>query len=171
VAAVGVLVVTATILSLVRRRAPVELGRTFRRAPWQLVPFVLSMFVLILALTTQGVTDKIGRAIGTRLAVWKYGFLSLLSANLINNIPMSVLFCPIIGTLPAGDRLGAIYATIVGSNLGAFLTPIGALAGIMWLSMLKKHEVKMGFLDFVKYGAAVAFPALGAALAVLSVVL
>ena len=170
VSAVGVLIVAVSILSLVRKRAPVELLKTFRRAPWQLVPFVLSMFVLILALTEQGVTDKIGHLIGTRFALWKYGVLSMLSANVINNIPMSVFFCPIVGTLPAGERAGAMYATVIGSNLGAFLTPIGALAGIMWLSMLKRHEVKLRFGEFIKYGAIVGFPALAAALGVLQLV-
>ncbi|MBO4472391.1 MAG: hypothetical protein J5765_01145 [Clostridia bacterium] len=171
VSAVGALFVAVLILALIRRRAPSALGRTMKRAPWQLVPFVLAMFTLILALTTQGVTDKIAELIGTRLTVWKYGFLSFLSANAINNIPMTVLYSPIVATLPEGVRLGAAYATVIGSNIGAYLTPIGALAGIMWISMLKRHDVKMGYFDFVKYGAAVSLPALAAALAVLLLVL
>ena len=28
-----------------------------------------------------------------------------------------------------------VYATVIGSNIGAFLTPIGALAGIMWIKI------------------------------------
>ena len=167
VCAVGVLFLAAIVLSFVRRKPPVELGRTLKRAPWQLVPFVLSMFTLVLALTQNGVTDAIGKAIGTRFTVFRFGVLSFLSANVINNIPMSVLFCPIVGTLPQSATMKGVYATIVGSNLGAFLTPIGALAGIMWMSLLKKHEVKMRFVDFVKYGAIVAIPSLCTALGVL----
>ena len=165
--AVGVLFLLVAILSLKRRRAPKELGRTLRRAPWQLVPFVLSMFTLILALTENGVTERLGVALGTSQTVWKYGFLSFLSANVINNIPMSVFFCPIVGYLPTEELMRGVYATVVGSNLGAFLTPIGALAGIMWMSLLKRHEVKMSYLEFIKYGAAVSLPALAAALGVL----
>ena len=171
VSAVGVLFLVILALSLKRRRRPDELGRTLKRAPWQLVPFVLSMFVMILALTENGVTDKIGAALGSSMAVWKYGGLSFLSANLINNIPMSVLFCPIVGCLPEGELMRGVYATIVGSNLGAFLTPIGALAGIMWMSLLKRHDVKMRYVDFVKYGASVAIPSLTANLAILSLLL
>ena len=167
VCAVGVLFLAAIVLSFVRRKPPVELGRTLKRAPWQLVPFVLSMFTLVLALTQNGVTDAIGKAIGTRFTVFRFGVLSFLSANVINNIPMSVLFCPIVGTLPQSATMKGVYATIVGSNLGAFLTPIGALAGIMWMSLLKKHEVKMRFVDFVKYGSVVAIPSLCTALGVL----
>lgn len=171
VSAVGVLFLSVLAISLKRRRRPDELGKTLKRAPWQLVPFVLSMFVLILSLQENGVTEKIGLALGAGQTVWKYGTLSFLSANAINNIPMSVLFCPIVGTLPPPELMRGVYATVVGSNLGAFLTPIGALAGIMWMALLKRNGVKMRYLDFVKYGAAVALPSLAANLAALFAVL
>ena len=169
--AVGVLILAVLILAAIRRRAPSVLAKTFRRAPWQLVPFVLSMFVLILGLFENGVTDRIGTALGSQAALWKYGALSFLTANVVNNIPMSVLFCPIISVLPEEATLRAVYATVVGSNLGAFLTPIGALAGIMWMSLLKRYDVQMRYRDFVKYGVVLSLPALAAALAVLQGVL
>ena len=80
---------------------------------------------------------------------------------------MSVLFCPIIAPLSGVAQMQAVYGAIVGSNLGAFLTPIGALAGIMWMSMLKKHGVKFSYLSFVKYCALVAVIALVTCLGVL----
>ena len=142
-----------------------------RRAPWQLIPFVLSMFVMILALQEHGVTQKINALLGSENVILKYGVTSFLSANLINNIPMSVLFCPIMQSLTGASLTGAIYATIVGSNLGALLTPIGALAGIMWTSMLKKHEVKLSYLNFIKYGVLISIPSLAANLAMLALIL
>ena len=93
---------------------------------------------------------KINELLGKENVILKYGITSFLSANLINNIPMSVLFCPIIEGLTGSALTGAVYATIIGSNLGALLTPIGALAGIMWSSMLKKHEVKYSYTSFIK---------------------
>ena len=64
---------------------------------------------------------------------------------------MSVLFASIL-TDVNNHQLLAIYATIIGSNIGAYLTPIGALAGIMWMSLLKKYDIKFTFFDFMKYG-------------------
>ncbi len=142
-----------------------------KRAPWQLIPFVLSMFVMILALKEHGVTEKINALLGTEHVILKYGITSFLSANVINNIPMSVLFCPIMETLTGTVLNGAVYATIVGSNLGALLTPIGALAGIMWTSMLKKYDVKLSYLNFIKYGVLVSIPSLAVNLALLIVIL
>ena len=149
---------------------PRELKSCLRREPWQLVPFVLSMFVMIAALSEAGATDAIAALLGDGHTVLSYGTVSFLSANLVNNIPMSVLFERVI---PMGEAFSeaAVYATVIGSNLGAFLTPIGALAGIMFSSLLAKQGVRFGYLDFLKLGVTVAIPTLCAALFGLSLVL
>lgn len=155
------------LVCLIKKKAPLELARSLKRAPWQLIPFVLSMFVMILALENCGVTGIFADALGEGLTVFKYGLASFFSANVINNIPMSVLFCSIIENIPEYLREPAVYASVIGSNLGAFLTPIGALAGIMWTMILKKQGVRYTFGDFMKYGFAVSVPSILAALTVL----
>lgn len=77
---------------------------------------------------------------------------------------MSVLFSSIISNLPRSVATGALYATVIGSNLGACLTPVGALAGIMWSNILKKHGLEFSYVSFVKVGVIVALPTLLAAL-------
>lgn len=163
------LFIVYSLSSLIRKQPPRALLGCIKRAPWQLIPFLLSMFVMTEALGQQGITAKIGQFLGTDSEVWKYGALSFLSSNLINNIPMSVLFASMIGASNAGT--GAIFATIIGSNLGAFFTPIGALAGLMFSSILGEHDVKFGYRDFLKLGFTVAIPALAAALGALCLVL
>ena len=152
------------VIALVRKEAPVHTAASLKRAPWELIPFILSMFVVVDALRTNGVTDQLYQLLNTASPVWSYGVTSFLAANLINNIPMSVLYSSI---LSGGAANAAVYATVVGSNLGACLSPIGALAGIMWSSILKKHDLKFGYLDFLKIGITIAVPALIAALAML----
>ena len=158
------------LFALIRRFSKAHdhrLEKSLVRLPWQLIPFVLSMFVIVVCLQTQGVTEKIGELLGDRYVVFSYGAASYLSANVINNIPMSMLFSALPSSLPTNEYLRAIYASVVGSNLGAFLTPIGALAGIMFTELTAKYEVKFGFKEFVKYGVAVSLPTLAAALTVL----
>ena len=152
------------IISLVRKEAPVHTVASLKRAPWELIPFILSMFVVVESLHTNGVTEGLYHLLDTSAPVWSYGVTSFFAANLINNIPMSVLYSSI---LSGGATKAAVYATVVGSNLGACLSPIGALAGIMWSSILKKHDLKFGYFDFLKIGIAIAIPALIAALAML----
>ncbi len=167
--AMGSLFVFALVFALARREKPTELLHCLKRAPYALVPFVLSMFVMIVVLEQKGVTAAIGNFLGGDNAIWKYGPLSFLCANLINNIPMSVLFSSVLSG--AGANLGALFATVIGSNVGAFLTPIGALAGIMWSGILNEHGLKFGYLDFLKMGVTVAIPALFVALGGLALVL
>ena len=161
-AAVVSLFIISSVTALARRSKPTELIGCVKRIPYELIPFILSMFVLIVILDQKGVTEQIGAFFGTEQPVLVYGVSSFFAANVLNNIPMSVLYSSVIAGANAG--LPAVFATIIGSNLGAYFTPVGALAGIMWSSILTRHGLKFGYKDFLKIGVTVALPALFAAL-------
>jgi arsenical pump membrane protein len=44
-----------------------------------------------------------------------------------------------------------MYASVIGSNLGVLLTPLGALAGLMWMNILKNAEVELNFFSYIKH--------------------
>ena len=125
------------------------------------------MFIIVLSLKHTGVTTILTDLLSHGNHVFVYGIISTLMCNFINNIPISVLFSEIVESGIESE----LYATIIGTNIGAFLTPIGALAGIMWLSLLKQNKVKFSFMSFTKYGAMLAIPTLLAALIALSFVI
>ena len=166
------LTAVSAIYAAVKKHGKKEILGAYKRLPYELVPFVLSMFVIVLALNYTGATEELAKVLSVGNPIWTVGSASFLAANVINNIPMSVLFSSVLSS-PAfvGSGLGGVYAAIIGSNLGAFLTPVGALAGIMWLSLLKRSEVKISFGKFIFIGGAVAIPSLIAALAGLCIVL
>ncbi len=130
------------------------LGNVYKRLPYNLIFFVLAMYTIVLSLEYNDVTVKIAEGV-SRIATTKYsqalvyGSSSIVFDNLINNIPMSILFSSIV---QLNFSQVALYAVIIGSNIGAYLTPVGALAGIMWMSILKKQEINYSFVQFVKYG-------------------
>ena len=80
---------------------------------------------------------------------------SAISSNFLNNIPMTVAYVPISASVSQAHLLAAVLATTIGSNLGANITPIGALAGIMWMSILREKEVRVTFTEFMRYGLTV----------------
>ena len=125
------------------------------------------MFVLVCGLEKSGVTLSLSKLLTTNTPFDGiiYGFTSSLTANLLNNIPMSVLFSSIL----SGGNAYALYGAVIGSNIGAFITPVGALAGIMWNRILGDYEIKLPFYKFVLYGLAVALPSL--ALSCLSLII
>ena len=158
----GALYVLASIMQLLRRRGLRLIGNSILRAPFDVIPFVLSMFVLVLALEKVEATALLARLLSGEGGIFRSGIASFLAANLLNNIPMSVLFSAVLSA--GGASKGALLAAVVGSNLGAFLTPMGALAGIMWIAMLREHGVALSFKKFTLIGAAISVPALLAAL-------
>ena len=135
--------------------------KTYKRLPYNLIPFILSMFVLVFALKENGVISYFqsfldSMSINKYAEAFTYTISSVLFDNLINNIPMAVLFSSIL----EGKSEVALFSTIIGSNIGAYLTPIGALAGIMWMSILKKYGLDFSFLSFMKYGSIICLIAL-----------
>ena len=160
------LIITTSIYLLIKKEKFNILKGTLKRAPYSLIPFVLSMFVIVLALNDTGITTKISNLFNTMNPIYSFGFGGALTANLINNIPMSVLFANMTFTSNA-----SIYASIIASNIAAYITPVGALAGIMWMSLLKTYEVNFSFKNFVCYGITIGIPTLIIALLTLSLII
>lgn len=154
------LYIVSSIYILIKKKDFKILLTCIKRLPWTLVPFVLSMFLLVLGMEKLHVPEWIAKVLGEKHCVFTYGITSFLSANIINNIPMSVLFSSVTKNLSEANRLRGVYASIVGSNIGAFFTPLGALAGIMWKGILKKHDVEFKISTYIKYGALISIPTL-----------
>jgi len=144
------LTIFTAVYSLVKDKNLSRVINAVKKAPFELIPFVLSMFVIVLALKNCGFTDIIA---GTLIKNNKwdsvvFGYICAISSNLLNNIPMSVLFEKII----SNSSVYALYGAVVGSNIGAFITPVGALAGIMWTKILVNYDVNLSFRKFTFYG-------------------
>ena len=166
----GVLLVYFVITRIVRKNLKNSTYVIGKSLPWTLIPFVISMFIIVISLQKQGVSGELAKLFGHTNTIWTYGPSSFVFANLINNIPMSIFYSKL-PTFNGVEYYHAIYASIVGSNIGAFLTPIGALAGIMFTGLLKDHQVKLSFKDFSKYGIIIALPTCAVALAMLMIML
>ena len=167
----GALLLISLFVRLFTKKNWNYLKDSLARLPYQLIPFILSMFVIVVALSYQGISDYISSFLNKGPSIWIYGFSSFISANIINNIPMSILFSNLVNGLTGKAYLEGVYASIIGSNIGAIFTPIGALAGIMFSSLLNKHDIKFSFLSFIKYGFIISIPTLAISLLFLMIVL
>ena len=138
------------VYSIVKKKN--EVGLIYKKLPYSLVPFILSMFVIIMAEDGTGLfgwfANLLNNIENPIVEGWAYLVSSTLACNFVNNIPMSLMFSRILD-----GNLVSVFSVIIGSNLGALLTPIGALAGIMWMSILKHKGVHFSFGEFMKYGA------------------
>ncbi len=136
--------------------------QVIKRMPWALLPFVVGMFTLVEILYLEGWIDvfaenisSIQNSVGLLGAILFMTFLSSLACNIMNNQPMTILFTRIL--LASNFNTTAleyanVYALIMGSNFGSNLTLIGALAGIMWMTIAKKKDVKISYRTFAYNG-------------------
>ena len=157
------------IYDLVIQKSVRPVMQSVKKAPYELIPFVLSMFVIVLALSECGFTSLAANCLssGKKIDGATFSFLSALTSNALNNIPAAVLF----EKITAGGNLAAVYGAVIGSNVGAYITPVGALAGIMWTNILGEYRVKMNFIKFTSVGLAAAIPTLLVASLMLLIVL
>ena len=144
----------------VKEKSIKRIVKVFSGAPYELIPFVLSMFIIVSSLSYCGFTEKLSSLLLTanKTDAISFGFLSAVASNFLNNIPMSVLFERIV----AGDSAAALFGSVMGSNIGAFITPVGALAGIMWSKILSDYGVKFPFWKFCLLGVIIALPTISA---------
>ena len=138
-----------------QKRSLTPVSQAIKRMPFEIIPFIIGMFVIVLALGVSGATAVISNLISSDKTVFSFGMLSLASANILNNIPMSVLFSEILAICSTEAQ---IYSVIIASNLGAIITPVGALAGIMWSNLLRQNRVHISVGKFILYGIMIGIP-------------
>lgn len=155
----GILLIFLTIYCIFNKDKRYILKESIFRLPFNLIPLLLSMFVIVLTLHQYDITTYIFNLLNTSQPILTFGLSSFVFANLTNNIPMSILYVDIIKNF-TNISPQAIYSSIISSNIAAYFTPIGALAGILWMSILRKNDVEFSFLKFSIYGSIIAIPTL-----------
>lgn len=130
------------------------------RISWNVVVFVVCLFIVVKSLDVSGVNNKIGEIFfstmsdSTFIAVYSVSFLSAIMCNLVNNIPMTAMMLSIIqqAGLPQAMNTAMGYSLVIGSNLGANFTTFGALAGILWLESARRYGWNTTITDLLKIG-------------------
>lgn len=134
-----------------------------RETPWQIVWFSIGLYVVVYGLKNAGLTDELATILGflaqksEPFAVIATGFIAAFLSAIMNNLP-TIMIMDI--ALKDVGTSSMIYANIIGCNLGPKMTPFGSLATLLWLYVLEKKGVKIGFLEYSKFGFVVTLPVL-----------
>ncbi len=172
VAAVG----AATLLAVAARGRVVDVRKVFVGAPWQVVVFSLGMYLVVYGLRNAGLTDRLAALLkifadgGVWGATYGTGVLTALLSSVMNNMP-TVLVSAL--SMKAAATQGAVhdamvYANVIGCDLGPKITPIGSLATLLWLHVLKTKGVTVGWGYYFKTGTVLTLPVLVVVLATLA---
>ena len=129
-----------------------------KKTPWHIFVFAFSMYVIIYGLHNIGLTNwLIGffqpLVSGSLLqaSIMMGGLVSLLS-NLFNNHPalmVGTLTLTNMGLDPLTLKISYL-ASVIGSDIGSLLLPMGTLATLLWMHILKKGNVKITWGDYLK---------------------
>jgi arsenical pump membrane protein len=141
----------------------VEPLHIIRTAPWQVVWFSIGLYIVVYGLKNAGLTDYLNIVLkelsnkGDMVAIIGTGFISAFLSAIMNNMP-TIMIMDI--SLHGIQNESLAYANIIGCNLGPKMTPFGSLATLLWLHVLEKKGVKIGFWQYSKFGILVTPPIL-----------
>jgi arsenical pump membrane protein len=128
------------------------------KIPWHILIFAFSMYVLIYGLHNIGLTtlmvDQLSSIVNGSLlhASVTMGIITAFLSNIFNNHPalmVSTMALTEMGLKPILTQ--TVYlANIIGSDIGSLILPIGTLATLLWMDILKKNNIKISWLEYIK---------------------
>lgn len=121
--------------------------------------FLVSVFVLSIGLRNVGLVDRLAH-VYEGASPLRVGAVSALGSAVLNNHPMGHLNMMALD----GSSHTRVLAALVGGDLGPRLFPMGSLAGLLWLEMLRRAGVEVSVRRFVVVGALATIPTLGVCL-------
>lgn len=113
-------------------------GMTFFIFSAQMVKLDYITQVVVPFIKDHVLNDLVGASLGSIMA-------SGLLVNLINDLPAAAFLTDLFQHIDAGGmhiymRLVLIQSLLVGLNIGCYVTPIGALAGLLWFNIIGREE-------------------------------
>ena len=129
------------------------------RVEWSLVFFFIGLFTIIGVMERAGVLDQIGVLLSVVTRYTGVAGLMWLTAgfsSVTDNIPLAAMLAKIFSQSAEPVPLVQWWAVVFGANLGGNITPIGSASTVVACTIMKKNDMPIAFMDFVKIGGAFA---------------
>ena len=143
------------------RIAPVRKAAT--HVSIDILLFLWGIFLVVQGLRSVGVIEQL-QALYSGGHVATIAVTSAVGSALIDNHPMSILNML---AIDASHGAKPLLAALVGGDIGPRLLPIGSLAGLLWIDLLRRSGVQVGVGRFVRVGTFVLVPTLAVSLVLL----
>ncbi len=140
---------------------------------WDVITFVVGIFIVVTGLRNAGLTNVIGGLIGylSGSSIFKLtmagGFIAATCSAIMNNHPTAYAMALSIKDMSFGSLLGGtsfvrkmvVFSALIGGDLGPKMLPIGSLAALLWFRILRDRGVHIPYSLYVKIGIPVTLAA------------
>jgi arsenical pump membrane protein len=114
--------------------------------------FVVGLAIVVRAAGDHGLQSAVDALLphgDGPLALVAVAAVAALMANLLNNLPATLVVLPV----AAAGGTGPVLAMLIGVNVGPNLTYAGSLATLLWRRVLHAHDYETGIGEFLRLGA------------------
>ena len=138
-----------------------EPSEVFKEIDWSTVIFLAGLFVMINGMINIGLIKILSVGILNLAGQWPDSlniavmWLSGLPSGLVDNIPLTATFAPILSDWVSGGISSDVWwGLVVGANLGGNLTPIGSPSNIIVLGVSERegHPISLGRFFKICFG-------------------
>lgn len=148
-----------------------------RGVSWDVLAFVLGIFVVVLGLRHAGLTHQLGVWIahlasqGTVALTLGTSLLAAVASSIMNNHPTADMMAWAIRDMnaPALQTKAMAFSALIGGDLGPKMLPLGSLAALIWFRLLRDRGVEIRYSQYIRIGIPVTLLALLAAVLTLNV--
>jgi arsenical pump membrane protein len=130
--------------------------------PWQLLTFVIGLFLVIQVIDQHGLGRILSSAVGSgagALGVWRAAGLGAGLSNAVNNLPAYVAGEAAVG----GGNHDQLFGLLIGTNVGPLVAPWASLATMLWYARCRAQGLEISWRRFAGTGAITAIVSLAAA--------
>jgi Na+/H+ antiporter NhaD/arsenite permease-like protein len=136
-------------------------GALLRRLDFETTIFLGSIFILVGSLTEAGLIDDaaslVGRLLGGNPFVIYTFFVwfSVLVSAFVDNVPYITAMLPVVRIIAENLSTSPylfVFGLLIGSCLGGNITPVGASANVVSVSILKREGYHVGLKEFARIG-------------------
>lgn len=142
------------------RLGAVSFKATIKRTPWQILWFSLGLYIVVWGLKNAGYNELLAGLLKSEndfIATMLSGMLASVLSSLMNNLPAMMLMDIALSDTSLNS---AIYAAIVGCNVGVKFTPFGSLATLLWLYILRQKGCEISIKSYLIFNFLLTLPVL-----------
>lgn len=150
-------------LGIARHFGAVKIKVIFARTPWQILWFSLGLYIVVWGLKNADYTGLLSEFLllakdsGELVLILASGAASSALSSLMNNLPAMMLMDI---SLESVGSVKAVYAAIIGCNVGVKFTHFGSLATLLWLYLLRSKGCEISIKEYLIFSFKITLPVL-----------